>query len=221
MGWRRGMANTALATAAYAGVHSLLATRAAKDWAERQVGTRRRNAFYRPAYNAVAVAGLVGLVGYVAAQPSRTLYRARGPAAALMRVGQAAALAGFVATVWRTGPLRFAGVPGLLAWVRGDRHVPREPEGQSPPIEDLRPVGTYGLVRHPANLLPVPLLWLAPRMTSVLAAFNVVATAYFYVGSQLSDRRLRARHGHMYDRYRQSGVPLFIPRVRGRTGAGV
>src|SRR5205085_6801784 len=121
----------AVATAAFAGVHSLLASRGAKRWAERAVGTRARNGWYRPAYNAVAVATTAALVGYVARQPSRTVYHVRGPLAGLMRLGQVASAAGFVAAVYEVGLSRLSGLGNLWAWVRGDRHVPREIEAQS------------------------------------------------------------------------------------------
>jgi hypothetical protein len=130
-----------------------------------------------------------------------------------MRAGQAAAVAALADAAWRTGPARFAGLPGLWAWLAGRPHVPREPEGQSPPPgPDGRfdPGGTYDVVRHPANLFIAPVLWLNPRMTTTLAAFNAVATAYLYAGSVHSDRRLARRYGPAYAAYQRSGVPLFL-----------
>jgi hypothetical protein len=95
------------------------------------------------------------------------------------------------------------------------------------------PTRPFALTRQALNVFPLPLLWLNPRMTTRLAAFNVVATAYFYLGSIHSDRRLRRRYGRPYDQtYGDRGVPLFLPRVwpprvrgvaegiEGRRGAG-
>ena len=210
-----GVAKAILATAAYGAVHSLLASRRAKDAAERWVGTRRRNAFYRPAYNAVAGATAVPLAWYLARQPGRPLYRAAWPVAAVMRLGQLGCLGLLAATMWRVGPLRFAGVSGLLAYFRGDPIVPREPEGQNPPADELWPHrGPFGLTRHPSNTLPLALLCLQPKMTSTRAAFVAAAAADLYVGSRLTDRRMASRYGQMYERYRQSGVPLFLPALR-------
>ena len=54
---------TAVATVAFAGLHSLLASRGVKRLAERAVGTRVRNGAYRAAYNAVSVGTTAALVG--------------------------------------------------------------------------------------------------------------------------------------------------------------
>ena len=66
--------------------------------------------------------------------------------------------------------------------------------------------------RHPLNFWPVPLLWLNPRMTTKLAAFNAVATAYFYAGSVHSDRRMGAEYGGEMEGFR-ARVPLFAPEL--------
>jgi protein-S-isoprenylcysteine O-methyltransferase Ste14 len=202
-----------VATVAFAAVHSLLASRGAKDLAERAVGTRVRNAWYRPAYNAVAVGTTAALVAYVARQRARKIYEVRGPMAVLMRAGQVAAGVAFAAAAVQAGLLNLSGLSSLVPWLRGDAVVPREPEAQSlPPDADgvIRPAGVTKLSRHPLNLFPVPLLWLNPRMTTKLAAFNAVATAYFYVGSVHSDRRLGARYGRIFGDFCRR-VPLFVP----------
>ena len=46
--------------------------------------------------------------------------------------------------------------------------------------------------RHPLNLAPLPVLWLAPTMTVNLAVFNSVATRYSALGSVHEERRLLA-----------------------------
>jgi hypothetical protein len=53
-------------------------------------------------------------------------------------------------------------------------------------------------------------------MTTRLLAFNLVSTAYFYVGSLHTDRRMRREVGIAYESYKRQ-VPLFVP---GTGGAG-
>jgi hypothetical protein len=170
---------------------------------------------YRPAYNAVAVGAAAGLVGYVARQPAREVYHVRGPAAAVMRAGQGAAAWMFARAVWDVGVGRISGLANVRAWARGARGAPREPEAQSVPPGEVAGLGAWSpfrMNRHPLNFWPVPLLWLNPRMTTKLAAFNVVATAYFYVGSVLSDGRMGAEYGGEMEGFR-GRVPLFVPEL--------
>lgn len=206
---------TAVATVGFAVLHSLLASRGAKGVAERVVGRRLRNALYRPAYNAVAVGATAGLVAYVARQEAREVYDVRGPAAVVMRVGQGVAALMFARAALEVGIGRISGLANLVAWLRGRRQVPREPEAQSVPPGEVAGLGAgspFRMNRHPLNFWPVPLLWLNPRMTTKLAAFNAVATVYFYMGSVLSDGRMGAEYGGEMGGFR-AGVPLFVPEL--------
>jgi steroid 5-alpha reductase family enzyme len=218
----KGIFKTAAATASFALLHSALASRRAKGAFERFVGPRRRNALHRPLYNLTAVATSAALVAYILKQPSRTLYKVRGPAVGAMRLGQVAAIVALAESVFEVGIARFSGLTNLRAWLKREPQIPREPEGQSPPIlpsphseqhDRFTPTGVFRYTRHPANFFSVPLLWLNPHMTSRLAAFNMVATAYFYLGSLHSERRIHQTAGKAYEEYRQE-VPLFLPRPR-------
>ena len=59
----------------------------------------------------------------------------------------------------------------------------------------------------------VPTLWLCPRMTANLFAFNSVVTLYLLVGSVHEEKRLRESYGAAYDDYRKSGVNFFVPAI--------
>lgn len=217
---RRGAARVVAATAAWAAAHSLLASVPAKATATRLLGTRNRNGLYRAGYNAFAVATFLLLIRFIRRQPHRVFYRIPGPGAAAMRLARLASLLYCVWGLFQVGLGGMSGLPHLFAWFAGRRHVPREPEGQTPPPHapmseaEVRRTGPFGLTRQALNFFLVPLLWLTPRMTSRLAAFNAVATAYLYLGSLHSDDRLRRFYGPAYDdAYRQRGVPLFLPRL--------
>lgn len=212
-----GAVRTAVATAAFGVLHSVMADHRLKDAAERAWGTRRRNAFYRPIYNIVSVTSLLGLIVLIRRQPSRTLYHVRGPAALALRGGQAAGLGVLAAAAWKTGPLKFAGVPSLLAWILRKRDVPRPPAGQGPDRfadGSVKATGPFQHLRQPANMAMIPLLCLQPKMTSRFAAFCAVTAAYAIVGSIHSDRVLREEYGSAYDDYRRK-VPMLVPKLNG------
>jgi protein-S-isoprenylcysteine O-methyltransferase Ste14 len=195
-------------------VHSALASRRAKERARRAAGDRAVDGWYRPLFNAQAVATFGALVAYALRQPDRELYRVRGAAALLMRAGQLAALgyAGWaVATV---GVATFAGAPGLVAWSRGAPVLPPMPEAQGPAVDAagrVHAAGPFALSRHPLNVAFGAVLWLQPRVTASFAALAAVSTLYLVAGSRHEEWRLSARHGAAYDAYRRGGTSFFLP----------
>ena len=214
------MTNAFFATALYACFHSLLATDAMKETVARVIGERRRNAFYRPAFNLIAVASLAGLVGYLLSLPDRRLYAVRGRPAVLMRAGQVSGLAFLIWTTFSLDVAGFIGLRGMWAFVAGDKNIPAEQPGQGPAIDrtgDVRAVGPFAHTRQPANFAFVPLLGLNPVMTTKWAAVAVVAVVYSFLGSLHSEQLLRQAYGPAYTRYRQKGVPFFIPTWRPRS----
>jgi hypothetical protein len=103
-----------------------------------------------------------------------------------------------------------------------DAAVPPEPEAQGPSLAAdgrLRVAGPFRWSRHPLNFAPVPVFWLAPRMTLKRAVFGAVATAYLVLGSWHEEARLGRAYGEVYRAYRRSGVPFFVPRQGGGRGA--
>lgn len=204
------------ATALFAGVHSLLASRAAKRAAVRLLGERRRNVLYRPLYNAQAVLTFGALVVYGARLPDRELYRVRGLLARGMQAGQVVALVCLLDGTRRVGFLRFLGVPNLVAAFAGDRNVTAEPEAQGPaPDADgrLNTSGPFRVCRHPLNAAMLPVLWLMPRMTANLLAFNAVTTIYLVLGSLHEEKRLEESYGEAYNEYRKSGAGFLAPSI--------
>lgn len=201
------------ATAAFALLHSALASRPAKAAAAKLLGVHRRNGLYRVLFNGQAAVTSAALLLYVRQLPDRELYVVHGPAAALMRVGQAAGLLLLLTGVNQVGVLRITGASSLTRLLRGEHPPPPEPEGQGPSLDErgaLKLGGAFLRSRHPLNLAPLPILWLNPRMTRNLAAFNTIATVYFWVGSCHEERRLQVAYGDVYRAYVNSGVPFFF-----------
>jgi hypothetical protein len=198
----------ATATAAFAIVHSALATTAAKDAFATRFPFGRR--LYRVLYNAHALAAFGALVWYIARRPKRTLYRARGPAAGCMRLGQCAGVAFAVAAARATGVATLAGLADQVPAAQG-------PEADENGVLRIR--GPFRFVRHPLNLAPLLPFWLTPHMTTRRLAFNVVATAYLAIGSVHEEKRLLRQYGEAYATYQRGGVPFYLPRLRGAATA--
>jgi hypothetical protein len=201
------------ATAAFGLVHSALASRRAKRAAAEQFGERNRNGLYRMFYLVQSAVTFGVLAAYIRRQPSRELYRVRGPLALLLHAGQVAALVHATAAARQVGLRRILGLESLECWL-GDGPVPPEPEAQGPALDAEGMVhggGPFAWSRHPLNFEPLPVFWLHPRMTTNLLAFNIAATVYLVVGSLHEETRLREAYGEAYTSYEGSGVAFYVP----------
>jgi hypothetical protein len=206
-----GMLRVGLATALFGVAHSTLAGSWAKSGAQELFGPRAADGLYRPAYLLASVV-LVGLlIWYARRQPGREIYRVCGGWAWLMRAGQLAALGAMGWAVLNVGIDFMAGWDNLVAWWAGAPQVPPMPDGQGPAPAGatMLATGPFAYTRHPLNWLIVPLVWLNPRMTTRLFAFNVVATVYAVVGSLHIETHLLDAYGDAYRLYQQQ-VPFLL-----------
>jgi methanethiol S-methyltransferase len=197
----------------WAVVHTLLASKQAKDLAHRIIGARYRNGLYRVAYNAKAVVTLALAARWFARLPDRELYRVRPPLSWLFRVGQAASLGVLLSGVRVVGILEFAGMTPLWKLLTG-KDVSPEPEAQGPPMGaggEVVEAGAFRFTRHPGNLGALGFFLFLPRMTANRAALTALVALYVVLGSLHEEHRLRTAYGAAYERYRRS-VPFFIPR---------
>jgi len=209
----RSMLKVMAATAAFGVVHSVLASRSAKRAATRQFGERNRNGLYRVFYLAQSAVTFGVLAAFIRRQPSRELYRVEGPLALLMHAVQAGAIVYATSAAGQVGIRRIIGLDSLEHWL-GDGPVPPEPEAQGPALDNegkMHAAGPFAWSRHPLNFAPLPILWLWPRMTTSLFAFNTAATIYLVVGSLHEEARLKEAFGDEYDAYLNSGVNFYLP----------
>jgi methanethiol S-methyltransferase len=221
----RSMAKIVAATAAFGVVHSALASSQAKLYAARTLGPRNRNGLYRVFFIGQSAIATALLIEYIRRLPSRDLYCIRGSAAALMHTAELGGLLHATSAARQVGVDRITGVRSFMQWL-GDRPVSPEPEAQGPALDSeglANPKGPFTASRHPLNFSPLPILWLWPRMTTSLLAFNAAATVYLVIGSKHEESRLCGAYGESFDAYRESGVPFYLPRVavlrRGHTNS--
>jgi protein-S-isoprenylcysteine O-methyltransferase Ste14 len=191
-----------LAVTVFAVIHSLLASRSAKDRAVRLVGARGRNGHYRVFFNAQAIVTTAGLVWYCARLPDRPLWRAPKPLGLVFNAIRFGILAAMYSATRQVGLARISGLHSMAAWSRGDENIPAEPEAQGPALD--RPIaGPFRFTRHPLNLLSIPLLWLAPSVSRNRFVFNSAATLYFLLGSLHEEARLCRANPESYRAYQQ------------------
>ncbi len=200
----------------FAGVHSLLASRTAKVAAIALFGERKRNGIYRPFYNLVAISTFGALIIYGTKLPDRELYHASNGLAKLMRFAQIAAVIYMLYGMQQIGFLKFYGVSNLLAFLKRQPFILPEPEAQGPVLDtngEMKATGPFRASRHPLSFGMLPVFWLMPRMSVNLAAFNLIATVYLFVGAAHEEKRLRAIYGNAYLDYQKSDAAFFISPV--------
>jgi protein-S-isoprenylcysteine O-methyltransferase Ste14 len=189
------------ATAAWGGLHSWLASFAAKRLARRIFGAGI-DRYYRLIFVLLAVITFLPILGMIFLLPSRLLWVIPTPWLFLTLIVQFLTLILLVATVLETDVMAFAGI----------RQVLRPNQAHE---DKLVVKGFYRFVRHPLYFFSIILFWLFPYMTDLTFAFFLAGTLYFLIGTIPEERKLRQTFGEAYERYRQE-VPWMIPGTKFR-----
>ncbi|HEV8072189.1 MAG TPA: hypothetical protein VGP76_31015 [Planctomycetaceae bacterium] len=90
-------------------------------------------------------------------------------------------------------------------WVQ-QKPIPRRP---------FQPRGAFSLIRHPAYMSFLGLVWFTPDMTIDRALLVAIWTVYIFLGSYLKDLRLIHYLGDTYREYR-ARVPAYVRMARSR-----
>jgi len=83
-------------------------------------------------------------------------------------------------------------------------------KGTTPKPQPFSIQGPYRWVRHPFYLFTLLLIWSCPDLTADRLLFNIIWTAWIYIGARLEERDLIADFQEPYQRY-QRCVPMLIP----------
>jgi protein-S-isoprenylcysteine O-methyltransferase Ste14 len=188
---------TVLAVSLYGLLHSFLASRSAKAWAERSFGLIAGR-YYRLIFNVIGLITLLPVLAIPVVFPGQTIYQLSGVGLILAIFGQAVAVILLILGLTQTDPWQFLGFRQFIAQPGND--------------EQLVVNGLYGCVRHPLYLAGLLFIWLIPFMTASIFVLNLSLTIYMYIGSIFEESRLLAEFGFAYDAYRAE-VPRLIPRV--------
>lgn len=112
-------------------------------------------------------------------------------------------LLGFALMVW--GSLALKSIDPF-----GGKAIKGHLQGRKPYVPRFKVKGPYLWVRHPLYLCQLLMIWSCPDLTSDRLLFNLLWTAWIYVGTVLEERDLVADFGQDYRAY-QKQVPMLIP----------
>lgn len=191
-----------LAVLLYGAVHSALASLTAKARARRWFGNLGVRT-YRLLYNLFAVLSLLPVLALTGLLPDRLLYTIPFPWVGITLAGQLLAVLALAVGLLQTGPASFFGIRQLLA---------PDPARECA-AAGLVVTGLYRWVRHPLYTAGLVFIWLVPRMTLNMLAFNLGATVYIILGAILEERKLLREFGEAYDSYRRT-TPMLFPGIK-------
>ncbi|MCX7897694.1 MAG: hypothetical protein N2441_07465 [Rhodocyclaceae bacterium] len=175
--------------AAYAALHSLLATARVKSYCMQRWPTRAQR--YRLLYNLLALLLLIPLVWASQALPGEPLWRRPSP------------------WDWLADALAIAACIGI--WHVSRYYDMREFLGLAPPTQPILRISFWHrYVRHPWYALALVIVW-TREMTPPMLVSALMITLYLVIGSRLEEKKLIALFGAAYERYREQ-VPAFLPR---------
>lgn len=187
-----------LAMGVYGGLHSVLASLAAKARARHWFGAHA-DRWFRLIFNLVAALTLLPVLALPVILVDQPLYTIPLPWRLAAWAGQFLALVVFFVGVWQTGLFSFLGLRQLLQ------------PGTAP--SRLVTTGLYRYLRHPLYTAGLVLIWLNPEMTCNLFALNLGMSAYMILGAKVEERKLLAEFGEAYAAY-QRRTPMLIPFVK-------
>lgn len=182
--------------------HSVTASRRAKAIVRGWIDDRAYEGWYRLFYNVVSFVTILPVFYILWTQmPQTVLWQIPDPFSYVAMGVQLIGLIGLAASLWQTDIWEFVGLRQAWRYLQGKDQMTLPPK--------LVTSGTYSFVRHPLYFFSMLLLWFSPVMTLNSFLFNLLASAYFWAGSRVEERRLAAYFGETYAAYRKRVPGLF------------
>lgn len=204
------VAATVIIVGAFAVVHSLFVTDAAKRKAVAVFGPRAVQGLYRFGFTCMSVLTATLASVLIAGLPDRTLGVLPWPAKIVFHCLQAVGVLVAVSAFRVMKFLEFVGISQCLAFLRGQA-IPGDIEGISQ--GGLLTRGVYGVMRHPLYGAGILIFTFNVHITTNALTVSLLADIYFLLGSLLEHRRLKRHFGRAYEEYAED-VPAFIPSIR-------
>jgi protein-S-isoprenylcysteine O-methyltransferase Ste14 len=192
---------------AFGVVHSLLASRAAKQIAQRLLGRNVATTTYRLVFNVLAFATILPALYLVFRLPDQELYRFPAPWDSIASGLQVLAALGLLYSVYQMDAWFFLGLRQLGEPPQLGVRYSIDSTSTSQLVTD----GLHRFVRHPLYTTSLIVLYLASPMSLNWLAFALGCHVYFCVGSILEERKLVREFGDAYRIYQQR-VPRLLPR---------
>jgi protein-S-isoprenylcysteine O-methyltransferase Ste14 len=183
-------------------LHSLTASRRTKAVVRGWMGDRAYEGWYRLFYNVFSFVTILPVFYILWTQmPQTMLWQIPEPWSYAALGVQLIGLIGLAVSLWQTDIWEFLGLRQAWRYLQGEAEMTLPPK--------LVTSGPYSMVRHPLYFFSMLLLWFSPVMTLNSFAFNLLASAYFWAGSRVEERRLADYFGETYEDYRKRVPGLF------------
>jgi protein-S-isoprenylcysteine O-methyltransferase Ste14 len=159
--------------------------------------------FLPDAYNGAIysiASGIFLFLVVISWQGTSSLFEAEGLTRVILRVIFILPVAGFFWGVKALGLFDPFGIKGILDYQRNKK--------SRPVAFTVR--GPYQWVRHPLYLFVLVMIWSCPQLTADRLLFNILWSAWIFVGTILEERDLVEQFGDAYREYQQK-VPMLFP----------
>ena len=189
--------------AAYAAVHTILASHRVKEEIKKSFGDLI--AFYRLGYNLFALVSLY-FVYELSPKPNLIIYDLPKPYDILILIPQFAALIGLF---WS---FKYICIKEFLGISQIERYVQKKYSSDLDEDLTLTIDGPFKYSRHPIYFFSIMFLLFRPTMDLFYLTFFLIIVAYFYVGAYFEEKKLVRVFGDIYKKYQKS-VPQIFPSV--------
>lgn len=175
--------------------HSIMIRMTVRDKISKYIGAEYYSAFYS------IVSGIVLIIIILLWQKSsEKIFAAEGIFYWILHALFFISLAGFY---WGITSLRSFDPFGV-------NEIKRKIYNKLPKHMPLSVNGAYKWMRHPLYFFMLMMIWASPKLTADRLVFNILWSAWIFIGAMFEERDLISEFGDQYREY-QKKVPMIIP----------